>query len=257
MGEAAQLTAIDSSVRFATFGFAKIFGSIGIGLAFIRMAKPEHRNAVKGMILPSVFVGAVAGITEPLDFSFLFISPFLWLVHGLITAVSETVLWVLGVRTYALYGLLDTLVCNSVISPQLTKIYLFFIVGTIMTGIWYLAFCFIIKRFDLQTPGRGSDFGLEIQEQGEPQKAGAQGYSVEDARRIIKGLGGVSNIESINNCFTRLRCEVREVNRIDQSLLKQTPQKGVVVNGSNVQVIIGLNVETVKDLVKQLWKEGE
>ena len=257
MGQAAALTSIDSSVRFATFGFAKIFGSIGIGLAFIRMAKPEHRNAVKGMILPSVFVGAVAGITEPLDFSFLFISPLLWLVHGVITAVSETLLWVLGVRTYALYGLLDTLVCNSVISPKLTKIYLFFIVGIMMAVVWYFVFCFLIKKFNIQTPGRSDDFGREIREAGESSGSGGRNYTAADAKLIIEGLGGAANIETINNCFTRLRCEVKDVGKIDQVVLKQAQQKGVVVNGNNVQIIIGLQVESVKDTVKQLWKEGE
>lgn len=257
MGQAQTLTAMDSSIRFATFGFAKIFGSIGIGLAFIRMAKPEHKKAVKGMILPTVFVGAVAGITEPLDFSFLFISPILWLVHGLITAVSETLLWVLGSRTYALYGLLDTIVCNSVISPKITKIYLFFLVGILMTAVWYIIFCYLIRKLDIKTPGRGDDFGSEVQVSGEQQKTENKGYQIGDARKIIEGLGGASNIETINNCFTRLRCDVRDITKIDQELIKQAEQKGVIVNGNNVQIIIGLTVENVKDLVKSLLKEGE
>ncbi len=260
MGNAVSLTAIDSSVRFATFGFAKIFGSIGIGMAFIKMAKPKYKKAVKGMILPTVFVGAIAGITEPLDFSFLFISPLLWLVHGVITAVSETVLWLLGSRTYALYGLLDTIVCNSVIDPKLTKIYIFFIVGIIMTVVWYFVFCFLIKKLDIKTPGRDESFGSEVQDTedgSKTTKASKAGYSPEHAKLIIAGLGGADNIETVNNCFTRLRCEVKDINKVDQELIKKADQKGVIINGNNVQIIIGMTVETVKDAVKSMLKEGE
>ncbi len=252
MGNAATLAAIDDSIRFATFGFSKIFGSIGIGMAFIRCAKPKHKKAVKGMILPTVFVGAIAGITEPLDFSFLFISPFLWLVHSLITAVSETLLWVLGSRTYALYGLLDTIVCNSVISPKLTKIYIFFIVGVLMAAVWYLVFTFLIKKFDIKTPGRDDSFGDEVSDTKAINSGGTHGYSLEDAKLIIDGLGGEENIETVNNCFTRLRCDVKDVSKVDEAIIKKAQQKGVIINGNNVQVIIGMTVESTKDAVKSL-----
>ena len=255
MGNSASLTAMDSSIRFATFGFAKIFGSVGMGLAFIHCAKPEHKKAVKGMILPSVFVAAVAGITEPLDFSFLFISPLLWLGHGVITGVSETLLWVLGSRTYALYGLLDTVICNSVISPRLSKIYIFFIVGIVMMAVWYLVFTFLIKKLDIKTPGRDDSFGDEAGDTGNAAGASvARGYSPEDAQLIIEGLGGASNIETVNNCMTRLRCNVKDISRVDEVLIKKARQKGVILNGNNVQIIIGLTVETAKDAVKSQLK---
>lgn len=259
MGNTSSLTAIDSSIRFATFGFAKIFGSIGIGLAFIHCAKPEYKKAVKGMILPSVFVASVAGITEPLDFAFLFISPLLWLAHGIITGISETLLWILGSRTYALYGLLDTIVCNSVFSPKLTKIYIFFIVGILMTVVWYLVFTFLIKKLDIKTPGRDSAFAEEANENGKTAGvSSSKGYSSEDAIHIIEGLGGAVNIETVNNCFTRLRCDVRDVSKVDENLIKKAEQKGVIINGNNVQIIIGLTVENAKDAVKdQLKIENE
>lgn len=92
MANAGSITSLDPSLRFATFGFVKIFGSIAVSLALIHCAKKQRKEEVKGMILPSMFVAAVAGITEPLDFSFLFASPLLWLVHSLLTAISETIL---------------------------------------------------------------------------------------------------------------------------------------------------------------------
>lgn len=257
MGNAAALTTMDSSIRFVTFGFAKIFGSLGIGLAMMHTAKPEHKKAVKGMIIPSLFVALVAGITEPFDFSFLFISPLLWLVHGVLAGVSEVILWVLGSRTFAMNGLLDTIISNSVISPSLTKIYIFFLVGIVMTAVWFVVFTFLIKKLDIKTLGRDDSLDAET-ESGSGQtgtQAAAGAYTQEDAQKVIEGLGGSDNIVSINNCFTRLRIEVKKPELVKEDLLKQTDQKGVVLNGTNVQIIIGLHVEDVKAVVKGCWKK--
>lgn len=252
MGNAGSLTVMDDSIRFATFGFAKIFGSIGIGLAFIHCAKPKFKKAVGSMILPSVFVAAIAGITEPLDFSFLFISPLLWLVHSCITGLSETLLWILGSRTFALYGLLDTVVCNSVISPKLTKIYIFFLVGIVMTVVWYLVFSALIEKLDIKTPGRDESFENEAGEiSNMTEKTVTKGYRQEDAKLIIRGLGGTTNIEAVNNCFTRLRCDVKDVSKVDQELIRKAEQKGIIINGNNVQIIIGLTVENAKEAVME------
>lgn len=255
MGNASTLEMMDSSIRFATFGFAKIFGSIGIGLALIRCAKPQYKQAAKGMILPSVFVAAVAGITEPLDFSFLFISPFLWLVHSLITAISEVLLWILGSRTYALYGLLDTIVCNSVIDPKITKIYIFFLVGIIMTIVWYYTFSILIKKFDIKTLGRDEQFLSETSSENEEiSRQSKEIKEIEDAKIMIDGLGGKENIEVINNCFTRLRCDVKDVSKVKVEKIKEANQKGVIVNGNNVQIIIGLKVESMREVVDNQLK---
>lgn len=257
MGNAANLTAMDSSIRFVTFGFAKVFGSLGIGLAMMHTAKPEHKKAVKGMIIPSLFVALVAGITEPFDFSFLFISPLLWLVHGVLAGVSEVILWMLGSRTFAMNGLLDTIISNSVISPRLTKIYIFFLVGIVMTAVWFVIFTFLIQKLDIKTLGR--DDSLDAESDSDSGQANAQSasnaYKQEDAQKVIEGLGGSDNIVSINNCFTRLRIEVKKPELVKEELLKQTAQKGVVLNGTNVQIIIGLHVEDVKAIVKGCWKK--
>jgi PTS system arbutin-like IIC component len=123
--------------------------------------KKHRKEEVKGMILPSMFVASVAGITEPLDFSFLFASPLLWFVHSLLTAVSEMLLWGLGARTYMLYGLIDTVVSNSVFSPSVTKFYLVIIVGVIMSVIWYFVFVLLINKLNIKTPGREDDLESE------------------------------------------------------------------------------------------------
>lgn len=246
MANAGSITSLDPSLRFATFGFVKIFGSIAVSLAIIYCAKQKRKDEVKGMILPSMFVATVAGITEPLDFSFLFVSPLLWLVHSLLTAISETVLWALGARTYMLYGLIDTVVSNSVFSPSVTRFYLVIIVGLVMTVIWFFTFVFLIKKLDIKTPGR---------EAADTETAGALVLENElaaigssDFDLVVAGLGGKENIENITNCFTRLRVTVKDESLVDPiQLEKISQQKGIVLNGTNVQVIIGMGVQTFKD----------
>ena len=253
MANTANLVAVDASVRFTTFGFAKMFGCLGIGLAMIRTAKPEHRKVVQGMLVPSMLVAMMAGITEPFDFSFLFISPFLWLVHGLITAVSETLLYVLGVRTFAMNGFIDTIASNIVIDPALTKIVWFFVIGVIMTAVWYIVFTFFIKKMDIKTPGRDDSLEMDLAETNKSVKS-TGAYEIADAETIIEGLGGADNITSINNCFTRLRVDVKDVAKVNEAIIKKAPQKGVIINGNNVQIIIGLGVEDVKSVVKGCWR---
>lgn len=259
MANAGTITSLDPSLRFATFGFVKIFGSIAVGLALIHCAKKEKKEEVKGMIVPSMFVGAVAGITEPLDFSFLFASPLLWFVHSLLTAISEVILWAIGARTYMMYGLIDTVVSNSVISPTLTKFYLVIIVGLLMSIVWYATFVILIKKLNLKTPGReevvATTTGVVV---GLDQNANPVGgdsllsdrNTTQDVALVIKGLGGEENIETVTNCFTRLRVNVKDVKKVNEDTLKQcSQQKGVVTSGNNVQVIIGMGVTTFKEAV--------
>lgn len=253
MGNATTLTNIDNSIRFATFGFAKIFGSVGISLAFIKTAKPKYKKAVKGMIIPTAFVAFAAGITEPLDFSFLFISPLLWFIHSIVTGISEVLLWVLGSRTYSLYGAIDTFICNSVIDISLTKAYIFIILGIIMTAVWYFVFKFLIEKFDIKTPGRDDSFGDEIESE-EKSKIDLNENDIKNAQIIIEGLGGKENISSVNNCFTRLRVDVKEVDKVNKEIIKKSKQKGVIINGNNVQIVIGMGVENTKENVKKLLK---
>lgn len=249
MANAHTITQLDSSLRFATFGFVKIFGSIAITLAIIYCANKERKDEVKGMMLPSMFVAAIAGITEPLDFTFLFISPLLWLVNSLLTAISETLLWALGARTYMLYGLIDTVVSNSVFSPSVTRFYLVIIVGLVMMVVWFVSFVFLIKKLDIKTPGRE----VLVADGVETSTSVPIPSAEQDENLVISGLGGAGNIELVTNCFTRLRVTVRDPEKVDTHLLENLPKaKGVVTNGKNIQVIIGMGVQEFKEQVCEI-----
>lgn len=246
MSNTAKLTAIDPSIRFATFGFTKIFGSLGVVLAMIKTAKPENKNTVKGLLIPALFVSMVAGITEPLDFSYLFISPLLWLVNAMITGLSEMLLWILGSRTYCIYGLLDTIVCNSVVSPKLTKIYIFVAVGVVMAIVWYFTFVFLIRKLDIKTPGREISIPNDADNQVYDTSNKGDNSGI-DSEIFIQGLGGAENIMEVNNCFTRLRIDVSDVSKVDKQIISKAKQKGIIIKGNNVQIVIGMTVETVKE----------
>lgn len=254
MANASTITTLDPSLRFATFGFVKIFGSIAVALAIIYCAKKERKDEVKGMVLPSMFVASVAGITEPLDFSFLFVSPLLWFVHSVLTAISETLLWALGARTFMLYGLIDTIVSNSVFSPSVTKFYIVIIVGIIMSVIWFVIFVFLIRKLDIKTPGREN---LELAAEGNvittsevEENSQSELLNSNDVALVIDGLGGPNNIEHVTNCFTRLRVTVKDENKVEKGILeKVSQQKGIVENGKNIQVVIGMGVQTFKEEV--------
>lgn len=255
MANAANITSLDPSIRFAFFGFSKVFASIPIALALIYTAKKEKRDEVKGLVLPGAFVGTIAGITEPLDFMYLFSAPILWLVHSLLSGLSEALLWELGIRTFVKDGIIDTIVSNSVFSPKVTKVGWFIVFGLFMSVIWFVVFVFLIKKFNLKTVGREelviTDIGTESII--EKDSKVFQSNEKDEILFIIDGLGGKDNIENISNCFTRLRVDVKDIKNIDEDEIKKYPlQKGVVYNGNNIQIIIGMGVQDVKNEICEL-----
>lgn len=251
IANAGSITALDPSLRFATFGFAKIFGSIAVGLAIIHTAHKHRRKEVRGQMLPPMLVGSAAGITEPLDFSFFFASPLLWLVHSLLAATSEVILWAIGARTYMLFGFIDSIVSSSVFPPGLTKFYLVLIVGAIMGVIWYLVFVFLIRRLNIKTPGReDEESAAPAIEEGKHATAATKQIKESDVAQTIAGLGGAENIKSVSNCFTRLRVTVFSEAKVDKSMLEKiSTQKGIVQKGENIQIIFGMGVPAFKEAI--------
>lgn len=265
MANIGSITSLDPSIRFAFFGFSKVFASIPIALAIIHMANKNRQEEIKGMVLPGAFVGTVAGITEPLDFSYLFAAPQLWFVHSLLAGLSEALLWQFGIRTFVKDGVIDTAVSNAVFSPSLTKIHWFIIFGLVMSAVWYFSFVFLIKKLDLKTPGReevpemaGVNSGV-IEDSpvssSEPTVALANDGSKFDT--LVEGLGGRSNIETLNNCFTRLRIDVLDPEKIDKDKIKTFPgQKGLIIDKNNIQIVMGMGVQSIReDMAEELGME--
>ena len=155
------LTTVDSSLRFASFGFAKEFLTLGAVLAMIYCSKAENRKAVTAMLVPIYITACLAGITEALDFIILFASPVLWIAKGLLTGLGEMTLFLSGCKTYNIYGLIELLTVNLALPMSVTKLYLYFIIGIIFTGLTFVVFTFLIKKLNINTPGRADDWGEE------------------------------------------------------------------------------------------------
>lgn len=264
LGELANLTALNDAARFMGYGFSKMFGCVGICLAFIKTAKKEKKDTVKSMLLPALLVALVAGITEPFEFVFLFSAPLLWLVHSVLDGVFQMISYMIGCRLYATGGWLTFITNNAVISPELTHIFRYLILGVVGSVVWYFVFVFLIKKLNLKTPGREDtdeiNFGkyknkAEAKAAAEKEKLIASGKigknGIGDVTYLIDGLGGPGNIEEVNNCFTRLRCVVKDVNQVQDDIIKKFPNKGIVKKGNTVQVIIGMQVQNVREEVAQ------
>lgn len=249
MGVANQLTEIHEAAKYMNWGFSKIFGCIGIALAFIKTAKPENKARTKAFVIPTLLTAVLSGITEPFEFAFLFISPLLWLIHSLLDGLFQTLLYLSGARVAFTGGVIDLVTKNIVMPPGLTKIWLVPIIGFIGTAVWYFLFVYFIKKLDLKTPGREDT--EELDEDKVNSDYGAIAQDGNDPMYIVEGLGGEDNIDSFDCCFTRLRVNVKDPSLINKDTINKYPNSGIVhKEGQNhIQVVIGMNVSKVKDQI--------
>ncbi len=243
------LTTLDSSIRFASFGFAKEFLTLGAALAMIYCARPENKKAVAAMIIPVYITASLAGITEAMDFIILFASPWLWIAKGMLTGLGEMTLFLLGIKTYNIYGFIELFTINLTLPWSVTKFPLYILVGLAFVVITFVVFTALIKKFNFMTPGRAADWG---QEAGTSETTALPNNEI--VTNIIEGLGGKDNIKTMGCCMTRLRTQVVDQNLVKEDLLKKVSSKGIVRKGNEVQVIIGLNVHDIYDLVKPALK---
>ena len=249
---------------FALYGNSKVFGSVGIALALYFTAAPENRVKVAGLLIPATLTAMLVGITEPLEFTFLFISPVLFAVHALLAATMATVMYIFGVVGNMGGGLLDQFLPQNWIpmfhnhaSMIVTQI----VIGLAFTGLYFVIFRTLILHFNLKTPGR-EESEIKLYSKADYQAARqqtsaatSQSYKPSQAAGFLQALGGCGNILSVNNCATRLR-----ITLVDMALaqsdetFKTLGAHGVVRRGNSIQVIVGLNVPQVRDQLENLMK---
>lgn len=241
------LTEMHESVKYCLFGFSKVFGVIGATLAFIKMAKPEKKAQIRSMLLPMASVAVLAGITEPFEFTFMFVVPGLWLAHSILDGLFQVIVFALGCRYPFSGGILSGL-SYLVLPAKLTKWYILLLVGLVAVFVWYIVFVVMIKKFDYKTPGR-EDEPDAVPAVGSGAAAIPEGQKnvLGDVNFIIAGLGGANNIDAVTNCFTRLRVDVKDMSKLDEASINKFPNSGIVKKGNNVQVIIGMKVQSVRE----------
>ncbi|HEI8865121.1 maltose/glucose-specific PTS transporter subunit IIBC [Serratia sp. AKBS12] len=240
----------ESATRFLSQGKMPAFlgGLPGAALAMYHCAKPENRHKIKGLLISGVVACVVGGTTEPIEFLFLFVAPFLYLIHAVLTGLGFTVMALLGVTIGNTDGNIIDFVVFGILHGTATKWYLVPLVAAVWFAAYYAIFRFSILRFNIKTPGRENDSPVPS---GTP--IGAVGKSGYNVPAILAALGGGENIVSLDNCITRLRLSVNDMSKVDDAVLKANRAIGVVhLNEHNLQVVIGPQVQSVKDELDSL-----
>ncbi len=228
-----------------------IFGLPGAALALYRCAKPENRKVVGGLLLSAALTSMLTGITEPLEFTFLFVAPAMYVVHCVFAGASYMIMHILNVGVGLTFsgGLIDLTLFGVMQGNAKTSWLWIPVVGVVYFILYYVVFSFMIKKFDYKTPGRDdSEIKLYTRKDMNAKNAaqGADGGDDELSRQIMMGLGGKGNISDVDCCITRLRCTVHDASKVDQQLLKETGASGVICKGQGVQVVYGPRVSNIK-----------
>ncbi|HIX91029.1 MAG TPA: glucose PTS transporter subunit IIA [Candidatus Agathobaculum pullicola] len=231
-----------------------IFGLPGAALALYRCAKPENRKAVGGLLLSAALTSMLTGITEPLEFTFLFVAPAMYVVHCVFAGASYMIMHILNVGVGLTFsgGLIDLTLFGIMQGNAKTSWLWIPVVGVVYFIVYYFVFSFMIKKFDYKTPGRDdSEIKLYTRADVNARKEGdvaatPGGGDTALSRQIMMGLGGKSNISDVDCCITRLRCTVHDASKVDQQLLKDTGASGVICKGTGVQVVYGPRVSVIK-----------
>ncbi len=234
-----------------------IFGLPGAALAMYQCAKPEKKKAAGGLLLSAALACMATGITEPLEFSFLFVAPALFAVQVVLAGSAYMIAHILNIAVGLTFsgGLLDFFLFGILQGNEKTSWMRVIPVGIIYFLLYYFIFKFMIRKFNFKTPGREDDdvetklyTKADVNARKEAQKTGEGAAGAEDpvSEAITRGLGGKKNISDVDCCATRLRCTVKDASLVNDGVLKATGASGVVHKGNGVQVIYGPNVTVIK-----------
>ncbi|MBH8582567.1 MULTISPECIES: PTS transporter subunit EIIC [unclassified Thermoactinomyces] len=262
------VTRLSESVIWDARGISKMFGLIGACLAMYHTAKPENKAKAKAVLLPAAFTSFIAGVTEPIEFSFMFVAPLLFAVHAVFSGLSMVVLNLLDVRAIGPNGMIDFLLYNLPLGIQKTSWPMYVLVGLMFFVIYYVVFRFLIVKFNFQTIGR-EEKGQEVrlyskkdyqEKKKQTQTVGQASKETSDvAGVIVRALGGAENIQAVTNCYTRLRLTLVHPEKVDETVLKnETGASGVIIRDQNVQVVYGLQVTNIRKAVdRYLGRAGQ
>ena len=245
-----------SATRFMSGKFPfMIFGLPAAAFAMYRAARPEKRKVVGGLLLSAALTSMLTGITEPLEFTFLFVAPAMYVVHCILAGLSYMLMHIFNVGVGMTFsgGAIDLTLFGILQGNAKTNWIWIVIVGLVYAVVYYFVFYFMITRFNYKTPGREADdeetrlfTRNDYDERNTAVKS--QGTSGANAvsSLILRGLGGKANIVDLDCCATRLRITVRNEASVDETLLRQSGASGVIRKGEGVQVIYGPRVSVIK-----------
>lgn len=229
-----------------------MFGLPGAALAMYHTAKSNRKKHAYSLMMASAAAAFFTGVTEPLEFSFMFLAPLLYFVHAVLTGISLFVAsffeWTSGFSFSA--GFVDFFL--SFPNPIASKPYMLIVQGLIFSVIYYFIFRFLIVRFNIKTPGREDVNEIEAEEKAS-SATDEEDETTAMAKTIFAGLGGNENVRSIDYCTTRLRVEVEDMEKVDEEKIRSTGVPGVnIVGEHSIQVIVGTSVQFVADEIAKL-----
>lgn len=220
-----------------------MFGLPAAALAIYHEARPEKKAVVGGLMASAALTSFLTGITEPIEFSFLFVAPVLFGIHAIFAGLSFMIMHLLNVKIGMTFsgGLIDYILFG-LINPQ-THAWRVIPVGLVFAVIYYFGFRFAIRKFNLMTPGREPD---------EEEMEDSKGAAGDLAYNILAAMGGKENISHLDACITRLRVSVNDIKKVDKEQLKKLGAAGVLEVGNNIQAIFGPRSETIKGQMKDI-----
>lgn len=239
-----------------------IFGLPGAALAMYRCAKPEKKKQAGGLLLSAALTCMLTGITEPLEFSFLFVAPILFVVQVILAGAAYMIAHILNIAVGLTFsgGFIDLFIFGILQGNEKTDWMLIIPVGIIYFILYFVIFSFLIKKLDLKTPGREDTEETKLytkadykaRQEGGSQSSG-QALSLEDEKSMLitRGLGGKKNISDVDCCATRLRCTVVDPEKVNESILKQTGPSGIIKKGQGIQIIYGPSVSVIKSNLEE------
>ncbi|MGL5951141.1 MAG: PTS transporter subunit EIIC [Cetobacterium sp.] len=252
----AQLSNIDNISQFTKHtvwdarGISKIFGLWGAAYAIYKTSKEENKFKVKTILLSAMAASTIAGVTEPIEFSFLFTAPILFGVHAVLSGLGMAAFYLLDLRSIVPNGIIDFLLINIPAGIDRTGWPILILLGIFQAFVYYFSFKFLIEKLSLKTPGR--------EEESEEVKLYSKSDYVEKNNKtqdlgfvIIDALGGKDNIDKVENCYTRLRVTIKDSNLIDEKTLLKTGASNIIkIDDFNVQIIYGIKVRSIRNNVE-------
>ena len=265
-----------ASTYFNSYSFNNLWPYLGIGAAFIVTAYKRNRDKTRAVIIPLIITAVLTCITEPLDFLFVFAAPVLFVIHSILSGVSLVLLKVLNIPAATAGGIINITVSNLVLGVEKTNWPLMLVLGVVNAAVYFVLFSVLIKKLHLHTPGREGDeddaaaeaaaapaagtIPADVAEnvataeelvEGDPDAVDRVADNASDpVLDLIRGLGGKDNIESVENCFTRLRVNVANGDLIDEDLINRMKNSGIIRNGNDIQIIFGMEVASVRGKVE-------
>ncbi|SHK16470.1 PTS system D-glucose-specific IIA component, Glc family (TC 4.A.1.1.9)/PTS system D-glucose-specific IIB component, Glc family (TC 4.A.1.1.9)/PTS system D-glucose-specific IIC component, Glc family (TC 4.A.1.1.9) [Anaerobranca californiensis DSM 14826] len=223
-----------------------MFGLPAAALAMYHEAKTAKKKYVAGIMMSAALTSFLTGITEPIEFTFLFVAPLLFAVHTVFAGLSFMIMEILNVKIGMTFsgGVIDYLLFG--VLPNRTQWWLVIPVGLVFSVIYYFGFRFVIRKWDIKTPGREND-GEEIEGNGVTGELGAQ---------VLEALGGQENILNLDACITRLRVNVKNIKDVDKQTLKKLGATGVLEVGNSIQAIFGPKSDIIKSQIDNIIKNG-